>query len=294
MPKWFVSLITHGNSVFVQALLVKHMSGLHYKIHFTAGTKDRTHFPVAWHWIIQNLWCSSKNSNNTSQSNAFTLKFILLRLVSHKLAARVRLYNLEKSFYSSDDRICKAMSKASSFISIRLALLIICVAPTVALLENSPEDDYRSDRQYIAEYVKFIGDYSDEQFQQRPTRILIHGCKSCQWVLSSAHRGSISSSYDFNDVSRAYKANHADAFNVITLEWRSGSVSYRKNREYIRNRVAISLVQYLHNKIGSNQNMWKSLKIIGHSLGAHAAGFAGQLVSRGRIGSIIGLDPASI
>lgn len=189
------------------------------------------------------------------------------------------------------------MPRAFSLVFFRLALFTICVAS----LENSSEDECQSELdlttsselKYFRAFVRFVGDYSDDQFQERPTRILIHGCKECRWFISSEELGSISSSYDFKEVSQAYKANHAEAFNVVELEWSAGSFSYNKNSQYIRNDVARTLANYLQEKLGSNKERWKDLKIIGHSLGAHAAGFAGKFVRGGRIGSIIGLDPAS-
>lgn len=43
--------------------------------------------------------------------------------------------------------------------------------------------------------------------------------------------------------------------------------------------------------MGYDEDKWKKLSVVGHSLGAHIAGFAGKSVKKGKIGTIIGLDP---
>lgn len=43
--------------------------------------------------------------------------------------------------------------------------------------------------------------------------------------------------------------------------------------------------------IGNDTRAWDDLTIVGHSLGAHIAGFTGRTVKLGKVGTIIGLDP---
>uniref|UniRef100_A0A182S672 Lipase domain-containing protein n=1 Tax=Anopheles maculatus TaxID=74869 RepID=A0A182S672_9DIPT len=81
-------------------------------------------------------------------------------------------------------------------------------------------------------------------------------------------------------------------FNVIAVDWGAGA----QTANYIaaRNRVAsvgdiISrMVNTLVSATGTSRN---NIYLIGHSLGAHAAGNAGKL-QNGQLNTIIGLDPA--
>lgn len=53
------------------------------------------------------------------------------------------------------------------------------------------------------------------------------------------------------------------------------------------------VAEFLDFVIGKDNKKWDQLAVIGHSLGAHIAGFAGKNVKKGKIGTIIGLDPAA-
>ncbi|CAO1438433.1 unnamed protein product [Diamesa hyperborea] len=81
--------------------------------------------------------------------------------------------------------------------------------------------------------------------------------------------------------------------NVISVDWSLGA----KTLDYFRARyqtenVGIVIAQqldFLHRKVGLNMS---SVTIIGFSLGAQIAGYTGKNVKSGRIGKIVGLDPA--
>ncbi|BFF92644.1 phospholipase A1 VesT1.02-like [Drosophila madeirensis] len=81
-------------------------------------------------------------------------------------------------------------------------------------------------------------------------------------------------------------------YNVIVVDWaRARSVDYASSV------LAVSgagskvgeMIKYLNEHHGMSLD---SLEVIGHSLGAHVAGYAGKKVGKGRIHSIVGLDPA--
>lgn len=55
-------------------------------------------------------------------------------------------------------------------------------------------------------------------------------------------------------------------------------------------RYTADLIDHLHYEKGLNAS---SVHIIGHSLGAHIAGFAGRSLSSGKVARITGLDPAA-
>ncbi|GAU95687.1 hypothetical protein RvY_07268 [Ramazzottius varieornatus] len=80
-------------------------------------------------------------------------------------------------------------------------------------------------------------------------------------------------------------------YNVITADWSTGvSIPYfqaASNTRVVGAEVA-RLIRVLRTKFGQN---YRKIHIIGHSLGAHVAGYAGKLE---RVGRVSGLDPAGI
>ncbi|EDV92799.1 phospholipase A1 VesT1.02 [Drosophila grimshawi] len=81
-------------------------------------------------------------------------------------------------------------------------------------------------------------------------------------------------------------------YNVIVVEW-AGAQSI----DYASSVLAVpaagakvgEMVKYLQSSHGMSLS---TLYVIGHSLGAHVAGYTGKTVGEGRIHTIIGLDPA--
>lgn len=112
-----------------------------------------------------------------------------------------------------------------------------------------------------------------------PTRIVIHGWNSntsspvCQMVRNAyLQKGS---------------------FNVITVDWGFSSLNtfYPLSRDYTKpvGKIIAEFLDFLH-EFGHME--FSSLYLIGFSLGAHIAGYAGKFVLNGRISTIFGLDPA--
>ncbi|EDV92800.1 phospholipase A1 VesT1.02 [Drosophila grimshawi] len=119
----------------------------------------------------------------------------------------------------------------------------------------------------------------DSHFNKdHPTRFVIHG-----W------NGRSTDSMN-TEITKAWlsKGDH----NIIVVEW-----ARARSFEYASSVVAVpatgakvgEMIKYLHDKHGMSL---ESLMVIGHSLGAHVAGFAGKTVGEGRVHTIIGLDPA--
>ncbi|XP_002137241.2 phospholipase A1 VesT1.02-like [Drosophila pseudoobscura] len=81
-------------------------------------------------------------------------------------------------------------------------------------------------------------------------------------------------------------------YNVIIVDWaRARSVDYASSVIAVPGaggKVG-EMINYLHEHHGMSLD---SLEVIGHSLGAHVSGYAGKTVGKGRIHSIVGLDPA--
>ncbi|XP_065364862.1 phospholipase A1 VesT1.02-like [Calliphora vicina] len=111
------------------------------------------------------------------------------------------------------------------------------------------------------------------------TKILIHG-----------RRGSYTSTLN-GPIREAYLAT--GDYNLISVDWSDyAKLNYSKSRTLVPQvgqDVAI-FVDFLNEKF---QMSFDSLVVIGHSLGAHVAGYCGKMVKRGKLSAIVGLDPAS-
>ncbi|XP_013107015.1 phospholipase A1 [Stomoxys calcitrans] len=111
-----------------------------------------------------------------------------------------------------------------------------------------------------------------------PTRITIHG-----WTSSK-------DDYVNYGIRGAYLAK--GNFNMITVDWgRARSVDYASSVlavPGVGEKVA-SLVNFLVKNHGLKL---ADLEIIGHSLGAHVAGFTGKNIVNGQAHAIVGCDPA--
>uniref|UniRef100_A0A1L8EGD6 Putative phospholipase a1-like protein n=1 Tax=Haematobia irritans TaxID=7368 RepID=A0A1L8EGD6_HAEIR len=113
---------------------------------------------------------------------------------------------------------------------------------------------------------------------RHPTRITIHG-----WTSSK-------DDYVNSGIRRAY-LDKGD-YNMITVDWgRARSIDYATSVMAVPGvgKKIASLVDYLVEHHGLKL---EDLEIIGHSLGAHVAGFTGKNISKGQAHAIIGLDPA--
>uniref|UniRef100_A0A182YI00 Lipase domain-containing protein n=1 Tax=Anopheles stephensi TaxID=30069 RepID=A0A182YI00_ANOST len=113
-----------------------------------------------------------------------------------------------------------------------------------------------------------------------PTAILVHG-----WLGSSE-------SVVIDPLAKALLAQEDK--NVIAVDWEQGASTllYPVARYRVPKVAALvaALIDNLVTGLGQDINQ---VGIIGHSLGAHIAGIAGKKVRAGKIGYIVGLDPAS-
>lgn len=114
---------------------------------------------------------------------------------------------------------------------------------------------------------------------KRPTRIIIHGWQNN--YLS-----------DINiDLRKAYL--HEGDYNIISVDWSANAetINYplAANRVLGVGKQIASFIDFANKHIKLS---FKTLEVIGHSLGAHCAGFAGKNVKNGKINIIRGLDPA--
>lgn len=83
------------------------------------------------------------------------------------------------------------------------------------------------------------------------------------------------------------------SFNFL-VAWGRGSKTFCYDWAKKRVKVVGSIVaEFLDFILGNDSLKWKQLTIVGHSLGAHIAGMAGKRVKLGKVGTIVGLDPAA-
>ncbi|XP_078600321.1 pancreatic triacylglycerol lipase-like [Branchiostoma floridae x Branchiostoma japonicum] len=127
-----------------------------------------------------------------------------------------------------------------------------------------------------------IPDLSGTTFRSnRPTKFIIHG------FLSAADKPWV--------VDMANALLEAEDLNVFAVDWREGASPGLTGKNYLQakrncRRVGQTVGEFVP-QLGQPQNM---VHIIGHSLGAHAAGFAGKATQRTgfTVARISGLDPA--
>lgn len=80
---------------------------------------------------------------------------------------------------------------------------------------------------------------------------------------------------------------------ILKVDWGKGATTMCYNHARKRTEdVGKAIAMFLDFVIGDNANKWDQLTLVGHSLGAHIAGYAGKNVQNGKIGTILGLDPA--
>ncbi|GLH00072.1 Phospholipase A1 VesT1.02 [Gryllus bimaculatus] len=109
-----------------------------------------------------------------------------------------------------------------------------------------------------------------------PTRFVIHG-----WV---------SSATTLRDIRRAY-INSGKQYNVVMVDWSGTAASLyniAKARTVSVGEYLAKAIKYLQSSRGLNLN---DVYIIGHSLGAHIAGIAGDRLGNAAA-QVVGMDPA--
>ncbi|XP_031623460.1 pancreatic lipase-related protein 2-like [Contarinia nasturtii] len=114
---------------------------------------------------------------------------------------------------------------------------------------------------------------------RNPTRILIHGW--CSEGLLTPR---------FAD---AYLVRGKHKVNFIAVNWQKGSDiwNYRCAR-YRVNEMGEHVARFVDFMSKEARLKIQDLTIVGHSLGAHISGIAGKKITNGKVGKIVGLDPA--
>uniref|UniRef100_A0A1I8PRX1 Lipase domain-containing protein n=1 Tax=Stomoxys calcitrans TaxID=35570 RepID=A0A1I8PRX1_STOCA len=113
---------------------------------------------------------------------------------------------------------------------------------------------------------------------RHPTRFTIHG-----WTSSK-------DDYVNSGVRHAYLAK--GEYNMITVDWgRARSIDYASSVMAVPG-VGKKIASFIDFLVEHHGLKLEDLEIIGHSLGAHVAGFTGKNIEHGQAHTIIGLDPA--
>ncbi|XP_055386432.1 phospholipase A1-like [Condylostylus longicornis] len=141
---------------------------------------------------------------------------------------------------------------------------------------------YTEKNMQFGEMIQLNNTYSLEQSKfdpKYPTRIIIHGWRS---RLTSPINQLICDAY--LSVGR---------YNVIIVDWGTiaNTINYVKARYSVPS-VALQVADFIDFLHREGKMNFSDLIVIGHSLGAHVAGIAGQEVKTGKIPIIYGLDPA--
>jgi pancreatic triacylglycerol lipase len=112
---------------------------------------------------------------------------------------------------------------------------------------------------------------------QKPLRFLIHGWMEDDTLLTVEVARDLLDFYDFN---------------VIFVDW-PGSINYAETRRRVPlvANVVASYLDFLH---ANSLAEFRRTSIIGTSIGAHIAGHVGKNVRRGRVNTIVGLDPGGL
>lgn len=110
-----------------------------------------------------------------------------------------------------------------------------------------------------------------------PTKIIIHG-----WIDSG------NASW-LHDIRRNYLS--IGDYNVIYVDWFAGSSKEYVTSVKLTRQVGEYVATFLEFLGSETQISFDSIHILGHSLGAHIAGYVGNRLS-GKLGRITGLDPA--
>jgi pimeloyl-ACP methyl ester carboxylesterase len=80
--------------------------------------------------------------------------------------------------------------------------------------------------------------------------------------------------------------------NYVRANWKNGFWYGYDAAVQALEGIGRGLAIWLDKKLGTDPILFRNMTIIGHSLGAHIAGCIGRK-TRHRVGTIIGLDPAS-
>ncbi|XP_055859355.1 phospholipase A1 VesT1.02-like [Episyrphus balteatus] len=115
--------------------------------------------------------------------------------------------------------------------------------------------------------------------KKHPTRFIIHGWQNDY-------------KSDVNTITRDALLTTGD-YNVISVNWsnKANKLNYATSAKYVPDvgKIVAQMIDFLVTK---GKMSMKTLNVFGHSLGAHAAGYAGKHVTEGEIPIIIAFDPA--
>ncbi|CAL1677802.1 unnamed protein product [Lasius platythorax] len=110
-----------------------------------------------------------------------------------------------------------------------------------------------------------------------PTKIIVHG-----WIENG-------NTFWLHNVRRNYLS--VGDYNVICVNWSAGSTKEYLTSVRLIPQVGEYVAAFIEFLVSETQVSYDDIHILGHSLGAHVAGYIGNYVP-GKLGRITGLDPA--
>jgi pancreatic triacylglycerol lipase len=182
--------------------------------------------------------------------------------------------------------ICEALPTNSSLGKLQLEAELLSEEPEPAWLFNAERDVrflvFTRSNPTAGQPLLFrnlVSLQSTRYNGRNPTRVIIHGFQN-------------DASSEVNILLTAAFLRNADV-NVIVVDWSAGAgtINYisARNRVWEVGPLLAQQLDFLHE---NNALDFSRLLVAGHSLGAHTAGICGKNVRRGRINTIIGMDPA--
>lgn len=99
-------------------------------------------------------------------------------------------------------------------------------------------------------------------FKNKPTVLFIHGWLGFFKLFQTL--------IDFDMIRRAFKKHHN--VNIVEIKWSAKGANIYQDAVFEAPKIGIEVAKFLDDKLGKDLNLWKSLVIIGHSLGSHIAG----------------------
>lgn len=103
---------------------------------------------------------------------------------------------------------------------------------------------------------------NQQNYIERPTVLIIHG-----WILKI---NVLQRLMDFQMAKTVFQKHHN--VNIVQIRWSANGINLYQDAVAEVPKIAVKVAKFLDDKLEKDSNLWKSLVIVGHSLGSHIAG----------------------